>query len=239
MFDAIKQKISPEKASLSKAMLIYEIDGGTGGEIICQFNPASLTVSKQVDWRPVTASSDTGEESQPDLNAPDLVFAGGMGARFSLDLIFDTTILGNIDVRVFTNELLRLTLMGGGDPGSSEKDPPLVTFIWGEMELFEAVIEAVQINYTMFLPDGTPVRARAHVDFLQAYDGDSPLPAQNPTSRSDPRKIHRVHSGDRLDNLAFKEYGRSDMWREIAEANDLSDPTQLMPGQSLILPPKV
>ena len=237
MLDKIKQKLSPEKIALEKATLVYD-NAGSSGFITCQFNPASLSISKSVVWKSVTPSSgDENAETQPDQNAPDLIFAGGGSATFSMDLIFDTTILDNQDVRGFTNQLLQLTLMGGGQPGKKDEDPPLVTFIWGGFELFDAVIKAVQINYSLFLPSGIPVRARAHVEFVQAFDGDGALPAQNPTSRTDPRKIHLVSEGDRLDFLAYREYGRADRWREIAESNQLEDPMKLRVGQSLILPP--
>ena len=236
MLDKIKQKLSPEKIALEKATLVYD-NAGTRGSITCQFNPASLSISKSVVWKSVTDPGDDKMETQPDQNAPDLIFAGGGSATFSMDLVFDTTILDNQDVRGFTNQLLQLTLMGGGKPGKKDEDPPEVTFIWGEFELFAAFIKAVQINYTLFLPSGIPVRARAHVDFVQAYDSDGSLPAQNPTSRTDPRKIHLVSEGDRLDFLSYREYGRADRWREIAESNQLEDPLNLKVGQSLILPP--
>lgn len=236
MLDKIKQKLSPEKVALEKATLVYD-NAGSRGSITCQFNPASLSISKSVVWKSVTPTGDDKMETQPDQNAPDLIFAGGGSASFSMDLVFDTTILDNQDVRGFTNQLLQLTLMGGGQPGKKDEDPPMVTFIWGEFELFDAVIKAVQINYSLFLPSGIPVRARAHVDFVQAFDGDGDLPAQNPTSRTDPRKIHMVSEGERLDFLAYREYGRADHWREIAESNQLEDPLNLKVGQSLILPP--
>ena len=115
MLDKIKQKLSPEKIALEKATLVYD-NAGTRGSITCQFNPATLSISKSVVWKSVTDAGDDKIETQPDQNAPDLIFAGGGSATFSMDLVFDTTILDNQDVRGFTNQLLQLTLMGGGKP---------------------------------------------------------------------------------------------------------------------------
>jgi hypothetical protein len=236
MLDKIKSAVSGgDKPNLQKAKIVYDSAAGMGS-IECQFNPATLSITKRVGWHAVYPS-DSETDTQADLNAPEMVFAGGSPAEFSLDLIFDTTILDNQDVRGYTNQLLSLTLMGGGDPSCKEDDPPLVQFVWGEFMLFEAVITMVQIHYTLFLPSGIPVRARANVHFIQAYDSDGSQDAQNPTSRTDPRKMHRVQQGDRLDFLAFQEYGRSDMWREIAEANHLDNPLDIQAGQTLILPP--
>ena len=237
MLDKIKGALSTEKPNLQKAKITYDTSSGLKS-IECQFNPTSLTISKRVGWHAVFPS-DSDMESQSDLNAPEMVFAGGNPAEFSLDLIFDTTTLNNQDVRGFTNQLLSLTLMGAGDSSHKEDDPPDVQFIWGEFVLFEAVITQVQINYTLFLPSGVPVRARANVHFVQAYDSDGSQSAQNPTSRTDPRKMRRVQQGDRLDFIAYQEYGRSEMWREIAQANNLDDPLAIQPGQILIIPPRI
>jgi len=49
--------------------------------------------------------------------------------------------------------------------------------------------------------------------------------------------MHVVRSGDRLDNIAAKEYGDAGNWRPIAEANNLDDPRRLQPGHVLIIPP--
>jgi hypothetical protein len=235
MLGAITSALAGDKPSLQKAKITYDSPSGLKS-IDCQFNPSTLTITKNVAWHAVFPSDDDGE-SQADLNAPEMVFAGGQSAEFSLDLIFDTTTLDHQDVRGFTNQLLKLTLMGAGESGHEDEDPPDVQFIWGEFVLFEAVIKKVQIHYTLFLPSGIPVRARADVDFVQAYDGDASKDAQNPTSRTDPRKTHRVQQGDRLDFLAYQEYGRSDRWREIAQANNLDNPFDIHPGQILIIPP--
>lgn len=236
MLDKIKGALKPpsDKPTLQKAKIIYS--AGSGAQTIdCQFNPQTLTISKSVDWRAGKGDKDK-VEPRPELNSPELSFGGGNPAEFSLDLIFDTTQLDNQDVRGFTNQLLQLTLMGAGDPKHKDDDPPLVQFIWGDLVLFIAVIRKVEISYTLFLASGIPVRARAKVDFIQAFDEDGPQASQNPTTRTESRKTHLVQQGDRLDYLAFVEYGHPGMWREIAAANNLDDPTDIRAGQVLIIP---
>jgi nucleoid-associated protein YgaU len=48
---------------------------------------------------------------------------------------------------------------------------------------------------------------------------------------------HRVVASETLDQLAFKYYGREDLWWRIADANGLSTITDCAPGDSLIVPP--
>ena len=241
MLDSLKSALNPtaQKPSLQKAKLLYMVPGRQGSpkSIECQFNPQTLSITKSAHWHSAAIDPLSGDEIDVDeLNAPTLIFGGGSSAQFSLDLIFDTTILGNQDVRGFTNQLLSLTLKGAGDSAKPDDPPPVVQFIWGDMMLFMAVIVHVQITYTLFLASGIPVRARASVKFQQAFDTDAPKGSQNPTSRTDPRKTHIVQQGDRLDYLAYLEYGSSARWRDIAEANHLENPLDLRPGQILALP---
>jgi hypothetical protein len=200
------------------------------GSIDCQFNPSSLTISKTTTWK---------GDASPSFNAPFLRFAGGESATYSLSLFFDSYSHKDFkDVREYTNKLLRLTLRGAGYsmfkvPYSR---PPSVRLVWGKITLFSAVVEKVEISFTMFAPDGTPVRAKADMDFKQDDFWDDIIPAQNPTSRSDSRKTRIVDSRQRLDQIAFEEYGDARYWRLLAEANHLEDPFRLQDGQLLVIP---
>lgn len=212
-----------------------------GGEIDCQFNPSSLTISKENKWDSTTS---------PNFNAPFMRYEGGKNATYSLDLFFDSYAGDKpndsanskiIDVRSYTNQLLALSLRGAGNamfkvPWAM---PPFVKFIWGKIVLFTAVVEKVSISYTFFSPDGYPIRATAKVEFVQndlLGLSDDLIPFQNPTSRTDARKTRIVHAGQRLDQIAHEEYGDARHWRTLAEANGLDDPAGLRDGQLLIIP---
>jgi nucleoid-associated protein YgaU len=207
------------------------------GEMPCQFNPETLTISKGTSWK---------EDMSPSFNAPPLSFVGGQAATYKLTLIFDQYSLDDSDktpsdyndVRKYTNQLLRMTLRGMGYSNFLVPycKPPTVKLIWGPITLFSAVIEEVQISYTLFAQDGTPIRAKAEVSFKQKDFMDDILPAQNPTSRTDARKTRIVSSQHRLDQIAYEEYNDSRYWRLLAEANHLDDPFNLQDGQLLVIP---
>jgi len=217
-----------EKAKIKWSTLIPPVSG----ELECQFNPAELTIKKENSW--------SGEVT-PNFNSPRLKFGGGESATYSLSLFFDSYSMegGPKDVREYTNKLLQLTLRGAGYSMFlvPYAQPPTITFIWGKITLFHAVVDSVQITYTMFAQDGTPIRAKADVSFKQnELIGDDIIPAQNPTSRSDSRKTRIAHSGQRLDQIAYEEYGDSRFWRHLAEANNMEDPFHLTDGQILVIP---
>ena len=212
--------------NLQKAKIIIQ---ETREIIPCQFNPETIDLTRTVTWSP---------RQSPALNAPVMEFMGSEPTTCKVDLFFDTTDTG-LDVRAYTNQLIRLTLKGasGFQTKGALTPPPVVTFVWGKLQLFKAVITHIHVNYIMFLPDGTPVRAKCEVKFSQNDHDDDPLAAQNPTSRTDPRKTRVVMAGERIDNIANEEYGHPRFWRKLAEANHLDHVEQLKPGQVLVIPP--
>ncbi len=230
MFNAIKSKAA-EMAfgvpnNLQKAAIVL-LDSH---ELIpCQFNPSELSITRHVNWHSLPL---------PLLNSPIMQYQGGNPTVCQMTLTFDTSDSGD-DVRAYTNQFLRATLKGGGSNGNNDVflEPPTVGFVWGKFELFQAVITQLSISYVLFLPDGTPIRARASVTFTQNDHDDDPLAAQNPTSRVEPRKTRLVRAGERLDMIAYEEYGQAHLWRLLADANQLDHVEALPAGQVLIIPP--
>jgi len=73
---------------------------------------------------------------------------------------------------------------------------------------------------------------------LQQIADPAAYARQNPTSGGGVApKTRTVHAGDRLDLIAWEEYGDATRWRLIAEANDITDPLHLPSGQVLAIPP--
>lgn len=205
-------------------------------ELEFQFNPESIQITKAVTWTAKATSRSGGKiVPQSKRNSPDLDFGGGSPATFDLDFTFDTSQKGE-DVRGYTQELLKLVMMGKR-AGPTRLPPPRVQFQWGSFVLFMAVVTSVTVTYSLFLPDGTPVRATAKVKFTQHDDTDDKQKSQNPTTRTEARKTRMVQTGDRLDLIAYEEYGHAAHWRVLAEANGLLDPRVLQPGQILAIPP--
>lgn len=209
----------------------YTLIPPNSGVIKCQFNPSTLTINKSLDWN--------GDKS-PSFNSPLLKYAGGDSATYNLSLFFDSYSSDPPkDVREYTNQLLALSLRGAGYSMFllPYAHPPFVNLVWGKITLFTAVVTQVSITFTMFDPDGTPIRAKADVSFIQnEMIGDDIVPAQNPTSRTDSRKTRVVNSTQRLDQIAYEEYGDSRYWRLLAEANDMDNPFELLDGQIISIP---
>lgn len=188
--------------------------------------------SFQVLFNPTQYSLDKGntiaQAAIPGLEAPILQYVHGNMRTLSMDLFFDTFEEGT-DVTDDTDQIYDLLYL---DP--STHAPPICELTWG-MFYFRGVLDHVSGKFTLFLADGTPVRATLSVVFNEFIDVDV-LVQEQPTESADHRQTRLVRTGDRIDNIAADEYGDPAKWRAIAEANDLDDPSRLEPGHVLIIP---
>jgi hypothetical protein len=207
----------PEKASFTNL--------NNNKVVECHFNPDQFEITKTIGWSEKAAMGD---------NEPHLVFSGGESQEFNIPLLFDTTGTGT-DVRNEYKDLFEMAKVDKDkkDPKTDKSEPPTCRFQWGKFMSFGAVIKEIKQKFTMFKRDGTPVRAEVSIKLKQVAEKPK---GQNPTSRSEARKIWVVEEGQRLDWIAYQEYNDASQWRYIAETNNLDNP-DIHPGQVLKLLP--
>ena len=111
-----------------------------------------------------------------------------------------------------------------------------MSFRWGKYWSFKSVITSVTQRFTLFMPDGRPVRGTLDVRFQQV-ESEGTFPPTNPTSVAEVQRIRVVSPGETIDGIAFDEYGDPKRWQLIADYNNLDDPMRLWPGQKLLIPP--
>jgi len=209
----------PDRAIISRA-------DDSSQFVECHFNPDSFVLGRTIKWEPTRTLG--GDVSR-------VQFSGGEAQELGpIEFLFDTTRTGD-DVRDEYEVLLDLAKIDPSNTNDAgQGEPPKVRFEWGEFLSFDAVITSIKQTFTMFKSDGTPLRAKVAVKFLEVAQDLQP---QNPTSRSEARKVWIVAEGQTLDWIAHQEYGNSAHWRHIAETNDLANPRDLYPGQRLKLTP--
>jgi nucleoid-associated protein YgaU len=201
--------------ALAKATITPEDES----PITVLFNPTQYSLDKAVTL---------SEVAIPGLGAPILQYVRGNGRTLSMDLFFDTYEKGT-DVRKHTGKVYGLLDIRG-----PLHRPPICTFAWGSFSL-RCVLERVGGRFTLFLPDGTPVRATLSVSFKEFVDVEV-LVRETPTESADHVKTYTVKRGDTLSSIAAAEYGDPARWRPIATANRITDPLSLRPGLVLALP---
>ena len=202
----------------------------TNASIDVMFNPDEYTVNRDINY---------AQTAIPGLSAPVLQFVSGNMQTLEMELFLDTYEEHRIgarvqnrareDVRRLTRAITDLMTI---QPATHA--PPLLTFTWASLS-FNCVLARANQQFTMFMPDGTPVRAKLKVTFNEFCDVD--LEAKDIKRETvDYSKYHVVGQGETLSGIAAREYGNARLWRPIALHNNIDDPRSLPAGTRLALP---
>ncbi|HEY4023588.1 MAG TPA: peptidase M23 [Pseudonocardiaceae bacterium] len=207
------------------------LTGTDGTSLRCQFNPATVRLTKSSRWQAVPTRAAKG--------APQPQFVGTGPEVLSTKLLFDgfdSLGASGGSVAESINQLLNWTCVPPQSWDSPTPQPPLVTFRWGTGLSFTGFLRGVNAEYTMFEADGTPLRATADIALQRTPDNPK---GTNPTSGGVPgRRSAVLEDADSLAGLAYREYGDAGLWRAIAEANDVEDPARVPVGTRLLVPPR-
>lgn len=220
-------------AKLEKAYLQLLRPGGGAGaalnRVTFQFNPKEYSIQKSASWESKPAKG-AKKTSMPEFKGPE-------PRSMTVEIFLDAT--GSTDAPAGGLNKDIETLFDCCAPlpetlSSNKPSPPFVLFGWGNTVSFEAFVKQVSVKYTLFAPDGTPIRASASLTLQEIA---TPASKQNPTSGGIAAlRTHTVLAGDSLASIAYTEYGDARLWRAVADANRIDDPMRLRPGTSLFVP---
>jgi hypothetical protein len=189
------------------------------------FNPFEYSLSKQNQW--------TKEESMGQ-DVPVRSFSQGSPQSLKLTLYFDTSLDGS-DVRTHTDRLWKMMRVDEKNKNQStgKSEPPHVAFKWGRL-YFSSVITSMSQKFTLFKPDGTPIRCQVDVTLEEAKDKNKPKDQAPQKGIAGAPKSASAVEGDRLDNLAAKVADEGvGALRRIAEKNGIDNPLNIPPGLKL------
>lgn len=200
--------------------LLDDKDKPTGNKIEVMFNPAEYSIDKSNQFQ---LTSILG------LSTPLTQFVSGNAETLTMDMFFDTYEKGE-SVKKYTDKVMSLIFID-----EHLHAPPRCMFVWGAFQ-FKATVEKIARKFTMFMEDGTPVRATLNVTFKE-YKTLSEQLSSPPRSSADRTKTRIFKEGDSLWLMAYREYGDPGQWRRIAEANNIDNPRIVEVGRELKLPP--
>ena len=206
-----------------------------GDTITAMFNPERYTITKSLQL------ADIGI---PGLDSPVVQYVRGQNEKISMELFFDTTddgMVGDVtDVREQTSAVYQLMKVDG-----ELHAPPRVLLQWGDAGQLTSygtsippwlVLESITEEFSLFSPEGVPLRAKLNVSFREAWTIEEQRQV-TPRHSSDRTKVRRVQRGETLSRIAYEEYQDATAWRPIADANGLANPRLLQPGAVLVIPP--
>lgn len=155
-----------------------------------------------------------------------------------LEFLFDRTgiIKGNSDdlslgIVADIDRFKRIVFDYNGD----EHKPNYLMIGWGTL-LFKGILTEMNVEYKLFTPEGVPLRAVVRASFKGVIDDKLRVARENNNS-PDLTHLRIVKQGDTLPLMAFKIYGDSKYYLQVAAANNLTDFRRLKPGQQIMFPP--
>ena len=161
MSDSKVIKIDKKAPQLQKAKLIAY--NNEAPDILLMFNPEEISFTRNVKW-------DADPGNRGDYLLPKVNFSGVEPYKFTLkQLLFDT-----YESKESVTEKYIDNIKKGVETIQKKPDgrPPVYIFEWGignKKDYFHCVITSLTYKLTMFLTDGTPVRAIVDIS-LQEVD---------------------------------------------------------------------
>jgi LysM repeat protein len=114
-------------------------------------------------------------------------------------------------------------------------EPYYLKVFWGTLA-FGARLTSLKLEYTLFRPDGSPLRAKASVSFKNYVDPATLAKLEDKKS-ADLTHVLTVKAGDTLPRLCHHIYGDATLYPKVAAANGLTHFRNLRPGMRLVFPP--
>lgn len=216
---------------LSKAKLEvygkYDKDGALSahvGDIEFMFNPTMLKTSQEVSFKENKTNQDKSDPQWESVGPVCLTIPEAWFDTYELRTSVREAYIDKLEAllgyRKETHVLAFLVFNWGAFTGNTKLNPDYVF-----------CLKKLDVEYTMFLPDGTPVRAKATLSLHQ-------IPIRKKDKQSpDHAKLYVVKQGDTLQSIATREYENPGEWRRIAASNNIVDPLDLRPGTRILVPP--
>jgi len=121
------------------------------------------------------------------------------------------------------------------DYNGDEHKPNYLIISWGKL-LFKGALTEMDIEFKLFKPDGTPIRAIAKAKF-QGFVEDQLRAAKENNKSPDLTHYRSVKEGDTLPLMTFHIYGDSKYYLQVARVNNIINFRKLKTGQKIFFPP--
>jgi hypothetical protein len=229
---AFSDSIKAEDGVISNAVGVFE----------ALINPESYTVDYKFKFAETQGQGTSGRQLKYERTEPQ---------EMSFEFLFDGT--GIIDGEWRTKKG-NPPLDGKGNPQDSivesikkfehtlleykgdAHEPRHLKLVWGKNFIFKGRASEVSINYKLFKPDGTPIRAVAKVKFKSSIE-ETKRVLQEQKSSPDLTHVRKIKAGDTLPLMCEQIYGDPKYYLEVANANRLSNFRDLKLGTELSFPP--
>lgn len=216
-----KLSISPCKINNSGKVTVDE-----SKKFEVTLNPASYKQIKSITYNKKKALG----QVESDQN-----FSAINSKKLDFSIIIDGTGVvtqsGKPDVKTQIDQLNDIVYKYKGD----NHEPNHVRLLWGSL-IFFGRLQSLSINYTLFAPGGTPLRAEVSMSFASFL---TPKEEALLTNKKSPDMTHIItfKAGDTIPQLCHRIYGDGAYYLQVARINNITNFRNIRPGTTLHFPP--
>ncbi|MEZ4873953.1 MAG: hypothetical protein R2793_00475 [Flavobacteriaceae bacterium] len=197
-----------------------------GKPYVVMINPDSIKWQRSIEY---------DQKQAPDTSAPSQKYKSTPSDKLNFDIVVDCTGLVDQKRTDMKTEIEALENIVYTYQGKIHR-PNFVKIQWGKNMVFKGVLVSMDISYTYFRPDGSPLRAKISLSFSQYI---SPSTVEKLDKKESPDVSHfvQVVEGETLPQLCKRIWNDEMYYVQVANYNGLNKFRNLKGGQKLIFPP--
>ena len=193
-------------------------------EFSVMFNPATYAQKYEVEYEDAQGQGSTGSTQK---------FGKIKPQEYTFEFIFDGTGASGEQIEV-SDEIEKFLTVCGKEDGEIHR-PFYLKISWGTL-ISKCILKSADISYSLFKPDGYPLRAKVNASFVENID-DTLRTADEGKSSPNLSHYREVKEGENLQYLTYKIYGDPKYYLDVAQANGLTNFRNLNTGITLHFPP--
>jgi hypothetical protein len=220
---------------MGASLELLKITGYTDEEFQNAFEgqPYSLMINPDsIKWQ---RSVEYNEQQAPDSSSASQKYKSSPSDKVSFDIVIDCTGIidsKRTDMAAEINALEKIVFTYNG----KIHRPNFVKIQWGQNITFKGVLTSFDTSYTLFKPDGSPVRAKISLSFSQ-YISPSTVKKLDQLQSPDVSHVVTVVEGITLPQLCQNIWNDDSYYIQVARFNDLNKFRDLKGIENLIFPP--
>lgn len=197
-----------------------------GRPYVVMINPDSIKWQRNIEYN---------DEQPPDSSSASQKYKSTPSDKLNFDIVIDCTGIINPKRTDMVTEINTLEKIAFSYNGKIHR-PNYVIIQWGKGLIFKGVLTSFDTSYTLFKPDGSPLRAKVSLSFSQ-YIAPATVIRQDKPESPDVSHLVTVVEGNTLPQLCQNIWNDESYYVQVARYNDLNKFRNLKGVEKLIFPP--
>jgi hypothetical protein len=198
----------------------------SGNPYTFMINPDTIKIQKSIEYN---------EQQAPATSSASQKYKSTPSDKLNFDIVIDCT--GIVDSKRISmaDEIKALETIIYTYNGKIHR-PNFVKVGWGKNITFNGVLTSIDISYTLFKTDGSPLRAKISLAFSQ-YISSKTVALNEKKSSPDLTHIVSVTEGMSLPQLCLQTWNNDALYIQVANFNNLNKFRNLKGIRKLVFPP--